>query len=148
MAPIVLSDKSLVLDDVVVVGEKSRPIIEQKAGKLVFNVENSINAQGSNAFEISSKRLGGSTEVLNANGLVNIGFQKKFLQDRAIVKLSMSDLFWTNHWDNVNRFGNFESVDYGSLESRMVRINFTYKFGGSDKRRTKSSNVDAELNRF
>lgn len=96
----------------------------------------------------STKRLGGSTEVLGANGLVNIGFQKKFLRDKATVKLALSDLFWTSNWDNVNQTDAFESADYGHGETRLVKINFTYKFGGSDKRHSKKSNVESELNRF
>lgn len=96
----------------------------------------------------STKRLGGSTEVLGANGLVNIGFQKKFLRDKATVKLALSDLFWTSNWDNVNQTDAFESADYGHGETRLVKINLTYKFGGSDKKHSKKSNVESELNRF
>lgn len=96
----------------------------------------------------ASKRLGGSTEVMSPNGFINVGLQKKFLNDKAAVKLSLSDIFWTNNWDNVNRFDGFESVSYGYGETRMVRINFTYTFGGSTQSHSKQSNVDAELNRF
>lgn len=96
----------------------------------------------------SSKRLGGATEILNANGLVNIGFQKKFLNDKAIVKLSFSDIFWTSNWDNINRTDSFETINYGYGETRQVKINFTYKFGGNDKGHSKKSNVESELNRF
>lgn len=96
----------------------------------------------------ATKRLGGSTEVMGSNGLVNLGFQKKFINDKAIVKLSFSDIFWTNNWDNVNNFGNFQSKEYGYGETRQIKVNFTYKFGGSNKKHTKQSNVDAELNRF
>mgnify|MGYP000000722435 FL=1 len=96
-----------------------------------------------------TKRLGGSTEVMNPTGFVDIGFQKKFCQGKAAVKLSVSDIFWSNRWgDGINYFGGFESTNYGYGESRMVRLNFTYTFGGSEKRREKHSNIDSELNRF
>lgn len=96
----------------------------------------------------SSKRLGGSTDVMGSNGLVNIGFQKKFLDDRAIVKLSLSDVFWTSNWDGVNRFDNFETIGYGYGETRLVRLNFTFKFGSSQKSYAKKSYIESEMNRF
>lgn len=96
----------------------------------------------------TSKRLGGSTDVMAPNGLVNIAFQKKFMDDRAIVKLSLSDVFWTNNWDNVNRFDGFESANYGYGETRLVKVNFTFKFGSSRKSHSKQSNIESELNRF
>lgn len=96
----------------------------------------------------SSKRLGGSTDVMGSNGLVNIGFQKKFLDDRAIVKLSLSDVFWTSNWDGVNRFDNFEIIGYGYGETRLVRLNFTFKFGSSPKSYVKKSYIESETNRF
>lgn len=96
-----------------------------------------------------TKRLGGSTEVMNPTGFVDIGFQKKFCQGKAAVKLSLSDVFWSNHWgDGINYFGGFESINYGYGESRMFRLNFTYTFGGSEKRKEKHLNIDSELNRF
>lgn len=96
----------------------------------------------------SSKRLGGSTEVMGNNGLVNIGFQKTFLKDRASVKLSLSDVFWTNNWDSVNRFDGFESVGYGYGETRLVKLNFTFKFGKNKNHYGKESQVESEMNRF
>lgn len=96
-----------------------------------------------------TKRPGGSTEMMDRNGFVDIGLQKKFLDGKAAVKLSLSDVFWSNHWgDGVNRMTNLESRSYGYGESRLLRINFTYSFGGNKQHEAKRSNVDAELNRF
>ena len=96
----------------------------------------------------SSKRLGGSTDILGANYQVNIGFQKKFLNDRAIVKLSMSDIFWSSNWDSINRFDGFESINYGYGETRLVRLNFTFKLGGNKNNYSKESKIESEMNRF
>lgn len=85
---------------------------------------------------------------MQPGGQVRIGFQKKFLQDKAIVKLSMSDIFWTSNWDNTNTFDGFEQVSYGYGESRMVKVNFTFKFGTGKKHDKKESSIDTELNRF
>ena len=96
----------------------------------------------------STRRLGGSTELLEPNFVMDIGFQKKFWGDKGILKLSCSDIFWSNNWDNVNRFDNFESKSYGYGESRMIKLNFTYKFGRTGNKRPKQSHVESELNRF
>ena len=96
----------------------------------------------------STRRLGGSTELLEPNFVMDIGFQKKFWGDKGVIKLSCSDLFWSNNWDNMNSFDNFESKSYGYGESRMVKLNFTYKFGGTGNKRTKQLHVESELNRF
>lgn len=96
-----------------------------------------------------TKRPGGSIEVMDPTGFVDVGLQKKFLQGRAAVKLSMSDVFWSNHWgDGIYRMGDWEALYYGYGESRMVKLNFTYTFGGNKQHEAKKSNVDAELNRF
>ena len=96
----------------------------------------------------TSPRLGSSTDVMAQTGQINIGFQKKFWQDKAMVKLSVSDIFWTSNWDNTNTFDGFEQISYGYGESRMIKINFTFKFGGSRKHHVKESYIDTELNRF
>ena len=44
------------LDEVTVVAQ--RPLLEMKPDKMVFNVENSINAVGSDAFELLRKAPG------------------------------------------------------------------------------------------
>lgn len=96
----------------------------------------------------TSPRLGSSTDTMRSSGQVNIGFQKKFWQDKASVKLSMSDIFWTSNWDNTNSFDGFEQTSYGYGESRMIKLNFTFKFGTSQKHHSKESSIDTELNRF
>jgi iron complex outermembrane recepter protein len=46
------------LDEVVVKSAYQKPVIEVTADKIIFNVENSINATGSNAFELLQKSPG------------------------------------------------------------------------------------------
>lgn len=56
LAPITLSTDHTTLTDVNVQGKK--PLIEVSADKTVFNIEGSINATGSNAFELLQKSPG------------------------------------------------------------------------------------------
>lgn len=96
-----------------------------------------------------TKRPGGSTEVMDPIGFFDIGLQKKFLHGKAAVKLSMSDVLWSNNWgDGLYRMGDWEARYYGYGETRLVKLNFTYTFGGNKQHEAKKSNIDAELNRF
>lgn len=58
--PLILSQRTTSLSTVTVQAKK--PMIEVKADKTVFNVENSINATGSNAFELLQKSPGVSVD--------------------------------------------------------------------------------------
>jgi iron complex outermembrane receptor protein len=60
--PILLALANKYMDDVTVTGSYAKPMIEVTAGKTVFNVENSINATGSNAFELLQKSPGVVTD--------------------------------------------------------------------------------------
>ncbi len=59
-SPLMLSQSSTALANITVQAKK--PMIEVKADKTVFNVENSINATGSNAFELLQKSPGVSVD--------------------------------------------------------------------------------------
>lgn len=96
----------------------------------------------------SSKRLGGSTDIMHSSGSVNLGFQKKFLNDKLIAKISMTDLFWNVNWDSENHFDHYDGIGYGYLESRMVKFNLTFKLGSSKKNFKKKSQIQSEINRL
>ena len=50
------------ISEVTVTGSRQKPMIEVMAGKTIFNVESSINATGSNAFELLQKSPGITTD--------------------------------------------------------------------------------------
>lgn len=95
---IVLEEESQVLEKVVVIGEKAQPVLEQKPGKLVFNVENSINAQGSNAFDVLKQLPGISVQeeskTISLNGrssiLILLNGKPTYMQQAEIVDLLKS----------------------------------------------------------
>lgn len=95
---IVLEEESQILEKVVVIGEKAQPVLEQKPGKLVFNVENSINAQGSNAFDVLKQLPGISVQeeskTISLNGrssiLILLNGKPTYMQQAEIVDLLKS----------------------------------------------------------
>jgi len=70
----------------------------------------------------------------SANTTVSIS--KKFFNDRASMKLSVSDIFKTQrNYTSVN-FGSLNYTDLGTFESRRVSFAFSWHFGNEKIRKT------------
>ena len=60
---------------------------------------------------------------------VDIGAQKKLFDDRATLKLSLTDVFKSLEWTAETNYGGLY-IDVGSTwESQTLSLNFTYRFG-------------------
>ncbi len=74
----------------------------------------------------------GATGKTNAQGSLDIGLQKKFLNKKLVVKLSATDLLATaSPWRIKSDFSGLVINGNGTWESRTVRMNLTYQFGSS-----------------
>lgn len=81
---------------------------------------------------VNTKRLTGANEVYRGTSQVDIGLQRSFLKDKAIVRLAVNDIYkGTKAW-SVQRFDGFSMESYSYWETRQIRINFTYKFSGNN----------------
>ena len=60
----------------------------------------------------------------------SIGLQHKVLADRGNVVLTVSDPFNSQQWRGISQFGGLYMDASGGWESRQIRVNFTYSFGG------------------
>ncbi|MDH3649635.1 MAG: TonB-dependent receptor [Saprospiraceae bacterium] len=80
---------------------------------------------------------------------VSAGIQKRIWQDRANVKISVSDIFLTNHWSGESRFGDLFMTGNGKWDSRQVRINFSYSLGNDQVKsaRRRSTGMEDEQRR-
>ena len=58
-----------------------------------------------------------------------VGLQRKVLNERGSVVLTVSDPFNSQRWRGISRFGGLYMDASGGYESRQVRVNFTYNFG-------------------
>lgn len=72
---------------------------------------------------------------------IDAGVQKTIFDDAATLKVSVSDIFFTQQWGGESEFGPLRISGGGFWESRQVRVNFTYLFGnrqvkGARQRRT------------
>ncbi|HEY1025818.1 MAG TPA: outer membrane beta-barrel protein [Sphingobacteriaceae bacterium] len=71
----------------------------------------------------------------------DIGFSKSLLQNRASLRVSLSDVFNTN----TNKYSiHYQNLDLRSVEkaeSRVARINFSYRFGKSTVKPARKRNT-------
>lgn len=75
---------------------------------------------------------------------VDAGVQKKVLEGRGNVKVSLSDIFLTMRWSGDSQFGGLYMVTRGGWESRQLRVNFTYNFGNQEVKSARRRNTGLE----
>ena len=80
---------------------------------------------------------------------MDAGIQKRFWEGRANLKISVSDIFKTNNWAGISRFGNVMMDANGGWDSRRLRINLSYMFGNSKvKSRRRKTGLEEEAKRI
>lgn len=81
-------------------------------------------------------------------GALNAGLQKKILHDQGSLKLSVSDIFYTQTFEGEFKFDNIDAYVRNSHDSRVMRLTFTYRFGKSTaSARQRNTGADDEKNR-
>lgn len=113
------------------------------ANTTITNVGNiNVNINTVNTFNFSSTfsgELSGNYrakevyafETVKPIGYINLGFQKKFVEGRAVIKLSFNDVFHSNRARATTRFtGYVESYDV-SRDTRVITFSFVYKLGNT-----------------
>ncbi len=79
---------------------------------------------------------------------LDIGLQKRFLNNNLNVKLSASDLFYENGWSGISRFNGLVSEGSGTWDSRKVTLSVSYNFGNQNvKSRKRKTGIEAEAGR-
>lgn len=91
----------------------------------------------------------GGTWKTRSQGGLDIGLQKQLFEKKATLKLSVTDIFFTNPWKAVSDFGGLYIRGGGSWESRTVRLNFTWRFGKSEaKGSQRKTGMESESQRI
>ncbi|MEI2750551.1 MAG: outer membrane beta-barrel family protein [Ferruginibacter sp.] len=92
----------------------------------------------------------GGTWKTKPQGAVDIGLQKQFMQKRASLKLSFTDIFFTAPWKATNEFGGLSINGGGNWESRTFRLNFSWRFGSAQIKssRDRKTGLESESKRI
>ena len=119
-----------------------------------FNVQQTFKLPyqltGELAAVFTSKRLTGANDITNAVSTVDVGIQRKLLNDKATVRLVFSDIYKGSKTNSAQSYDGFYLSTYGYYETRQVRLNFTYKFADSNVKgpRNRNSALDTESGRI
>lgn len=88
--------------------------------------------------------------VLLSRSNINIGVQKKLLQDKATIKLTANDIFYSNMNNGIIKsLQNTDANWTNKYDSRFIALTFTYSFGKSfaPKNQYNSNGAENEMNR-
>jgi outer membrane receptor protein involved in Fe transport len=72
------------------------------------------------------------------------GVQKRFLNEKFNLKVSVSDLFNSMQWRGISRFGGLLMDASGGWESRQFRVNLSYNFGRKEVGAARRRNTGAD----
>lgn len=126
--------------------------LKQMAGRM--NLQQRFKLPYSFTAEISgyytSRRLSNANEISRAVSQVDIGLQKIFLKGKATIRIAVSDIYKGNQFRSVQDYEGFYLKNYGYYESRLLKINFTYKFAESSVKgpRNRNSALENENSRI
>ncbi len=136
--------------------------------ELVGQVENANLSPGQNQFYINSNHIftlpkdfrieiggnyftGGleSAFIFGAGGALNLGVQKQILNKRGVLRLNAQDLLYTSNPDVFIKYGDLDIVVRPRQDSRVVRLNFTYRFGNMSIKgaRERATGLESEKSR-
>jgi outer membrane receptor protein involved in Fe transport len=92
-------------------------------------------------------RTKGIEGVIQASpmGSVSLGLSQTVLKGNGTLRFNLRDVFKTQRFKGVTKYGNVDAAFQERGESRIVNVGFTYRFSkgkmnGTPKRRTNSSN--------
>lgn len=98
----------------------------------------------------SGPSIWGATWKTRSLGGLDLGFQKQVLKKQGTVKLSVTDIFFTNPWTASSNFGGLLINGRGRNESRTVRLAFSWRFGNSQVKaaRQRQTGLETEAKRI
>lgn len=79
---------------------------------------------------------------------LNLGLQRKFLNDQLSVRLSANDLFYESGWEGYSDYNGLYSEGRGNWDSRRVSMSLNYNFGNQKvKSRKRETGLEQEAGR-
>lgn len=106
------------------------------------------NLKGELSGYYSGPGVWGGVYLYDANGSMDIGLQRKFIQDKLNVKLSFSDIFKTQGFNGGSEFNGLVTKSRGRWDSRRFTISLSYNFGNSNvKSRKRKTGLEDEAGR-
>ena len=103
-------------------------------------------------FELGGNYYTGGLEsafIFGSGGSLNLGIQKTILNKRGVIRLNAQDLLYTNNSDVYIKYGDLDITVRPRQDSRVVRLNFSYRFGNMSIKgaRERATGLESEKSR-
>ncbi|MEL6141049.1 MAG: outer membrane beta-barrel family protein, partial [Bacteroidota bacterium] len=117
-------------------------IFQQQTIQLPWGITGEISGY------FSGPGVWGGVFEYETNWALNLGLQRRFLNDQLNVKLSGNDLFYEMGWDGFSEFNGQTSFGGGRWDSRTVALSLSYNFGNQKvKSRRRNTGIEDEAKR-
>ena len=111
-------------------------------------LQNTFNFSKGLSFELSgwygSPSIWGGSFKSESSGSLDIGLQKKLLNNKLSLKLNVTDIFETAHWRSESTFKIISIHANGGWESRQFRATLLWRFGNNQVKNVKQRTTDSE----
>jgi hypothetical protein len=126
--------------------------IDQGAPSFYLNTGNSFSIMEGFSLEANLqynyKNIYGITTMLTTYNF-SAGIQKSVLKKRGTITVNMSDILWTAYPSGITEFDNVREDWSAKRDTRVLNINFSYKFGnGKAARMRRNTGADDEKSRI
>ena len=81
-----------------------------------------------------------SSQIWSVDG----GVQKTLFKGKANIKASVSDIFKTIKWKGTSDFTGQKTIASGGFDSRVFKLNFTYRFGNNNVKASRQRKTGLE----
>jgi hypothetical protein len=126
--------------------------LKQLAGRMsmqqIFKLPYKMTAEVSGYYV--TKRLSGANARSRENSGIDLGLQKNFWYNKGTIRLAVTDIYKGSKSNSEQSYDGFYLRNYGYYETRMVRLNFTFKFADSSIKgpRSRASALENENGRI
>ncbi len=97
----------------------------------------------------SGPGIWGGVFAYNETWALNLGLQRKFLNDKLNIRVSANDLFYTSGWNGSSNYAGLFSQGGGNWDSRRVSVSASYNFGNQNvKSRKRKTGLEDEAGRL
>jgi iron complex outermembrane receptor protein len=111
-----------------------------------FKLGNGFNTQISGYY--NGPNIFGGNFKMKPNYSVDVGLQRKFLNEKLNVRFVSTDIFYKSGFDGVAEFDGLTYFGSGRRDSRRVSINLSYNFGSQNlKSRNRNQGLENEQKR-
>ncbi|MFZ1751783.1 MAG: outer membrane beta-barrel family protein [Saprospiraceae bacterium] len=131
-------------------GEKGK--VDVQAGSYSFYQQHTFSLGRQWKGEVSGWYSGpgvwGGVFLYDPSYSLNLGLQRKFINDKMNVRLSINDITYQSGWSGISEFNGQRGLGGGNYDSRRASISISYDLGNKNvKSRKRNTSIENESKR-